>query len=196
MTTAPLLGEDDFLALLQNRLPRGRAWTRDEGSNLTAFLRGIAKSMAAAHARQVNLLTDEFPASTEELLPEWEATLGLPDPCAGQLPLISERVAQAVARIKARGGQSVPYFIGFALNLGYTITITEFTPYRVGRPIGVPIYGDDWAHVWEVNAPAFTTRYFRAGVDTAGTPLADWSGGVLACELGRIKPGHTFLFFS
>jgi uncharacterized protein YmfQ (DUF2313 family) len=181
---------------LQSLLPQGRAWPRDEDATLTALLRGLAKSMADAHTRQINLLVDGFPATTEELLPEWEATLGLPDPCAGPLALVSERVAQVVARIKGKGGQSIPYYIQFAADLGYTITITEFAPYRVGHPIGVPIFGEAWAHAWEVNAPAFTVRYFRTGIDTAGTPLADWAGGVLACELNRIKPGQTILFFS
>ncbi|WP_197520275.1 putative phage tail protein, partial [Paraburkholderia tropica] len=44
------------------------------------------------------LLIDSFPPTAYELLPEWESTLGLPDPCAGEAPTIPQRQAQVLAR--------------------------------------------------------------------------------------------------
>jgi uncharacterized protein YmfQ (DUF2313 family) len=193
---APVLTEDDFLALLQNLLPQGRAWPRDDDATLTLVLRGIAKAQAEAHQRQIEALTDEFPVNTIELLPEWEASLGLPDPCAGTGALVDERRAQVVARLKNSGGQSVAYFIQFALDLGFAITVTEFTPSRFGRAFGQPFGGEAWAHTWQVNAPQFTVRYFSFGADVFGTPFADWDGDVLICELQRIKPAQTTLLFA
>ncbi len=194
--SSPELGEAEFLASLQNLLPPGKAWTRDAGMVLTDLLTAFAAGWARIHSRARELLVEAFPDTTEELLPEWEASLGLPDPCAGPLPSVSLRRAQVVERLTNPGGQSVPYFIRFALALGYEITITEFAAYTVGRPIGVPIYGEAWSHAWEVSAPEFTVHYFLAGVDTAGTPLAYWNDTILACEMQRIKPGQTFLFFT
>lgn len=192
---APALSEDDFLRALQDLLPRGRAWPRDEDTNLTALLRGLAKSQAAAHARQLELLTDAFPATTYELLPEWEASLGLPDPCAGEQPLISERQAQVVARLAFAGGQSVGYFTAYALQLGYAVTITEFAERRYGQPYGTDYGGPAWSHHWRVNAPSFTVRERLYG-DAYGGLYADWGNTVLQCELARLKPGQTTLEFS
>jgi uncharacterized protein YmfQ (DUF2313 family) len=49
-------------------------------------LSGFTPAFERLTARANNLLIDAFPGSTYELLPEWEATLGLPDPCAGEAP--------------------------------------------------------------------------------------------------------------
>lgn len=193
---APDLREADFLTSLQNLLPPGRAWTRDPGAILTGLLRGLATGWERVHQRALQLLIDAFPANTEELLPEWEQTVGLPDPCAGPEPSVSLRRVQVMARIQNAGGQSIPYFIAFALRLGYAITITEFAPFRVGMTVGLPLYGEAWAYAWEVHTPEFSVHYFLVGTDTAGNPLASWGDTILQCELQRIKPGHTILFFT
>ncbi|TMV36430.1 DUF2313 domain-containing protein, partial [Thioclava sp. BHET1] len=75
--------------------------------------------------------------------------------------------------------------------LGYEITITEFTPFRVGETVGLPLYGIDWAYAWKVNAPDFSIAYFQLGRGEVGDPLATWSDVVLFGELNRLKPAHT-----
>lgn len=158
----------------------------------SALVPTVARNNDAANA----LLIDAFPASTYNLLPEWEETLGLPDPCAGEQPTIEQRRAQVVARLVDVGGQSVSYFIALAATLGYAITITEFSPFRFGMSFGLPLCGDDWAHAWLVNAPDFTVRYFQFGVSSMGEPFASWGNTVLQCEFERLKPAHTVLNFN
>jgi uncharacterized protein YmfQ (DUF2313 family) len=161
--------ETDFLAAAQALLPQGRAWPRDPAAKLTALLDGWARAYATVDARQSNLLIDAFPASTVELLPEWEATLGLPDPCLGQLPTIAQRQAQVLARIRATGGQSIPYLIAFAAVLGFAVGIQEFAPFRAGvSHAGDSLNGSQ--------APA-AGKYFTAGNGAAGDPLVVWQGG-------------------
>ncbi|MDN8077372.1 DUF2313 domain-containing protein [Burkholderia vietnamiensis] len=144
-----------------------------------------------------NLLVDAFPATAVQLLPEWESALGLPDPCAGESPTLAGRQQQVVARFTNSGGQSIPYFIAFAKTLGYSVTATEFTPFRVGQQaMGSPVANQDWAFVWRINAPAETITYFSAGQSAVGEPLAIWGSNVLECELSAIKPAHTILNFS
>lgn len=195
-TLPDTIGEDDFLGALQAKLPRGRAWPLDPDSLLTAFLRGVAKAYARIYQRSANLLLDAFPSLTVELLPEWEATLGLPDPCIGPQPLISERRAQVLSRIENFGGQSIDYFIKLAATLGFPITITEFAPYRFGDPLGLPMLGEAWAHAWQVNAPTFSIHYFLFGTDQFGDPFADWGGAALQCEIRRFAPGQTVVLFT
>lgn len=199
MTTVPapaglLATEDDFLAALQARLPRGRAWPRDPDANLTLLLRGIAKGAAEVRAREVNLLVDAFPSTTYELLPDWEETLGLPDPCLGATPTIEERRGQIVARLTNAGGQSVPFFVGYAAALGFTVTIDEYRPRRFGDLFGTLYGGDAWAYYWQVNAPTFTVHERQFG-DAFGGYYADWGSTAMQCEFQRLSPGHTTVGF-
>jgi uncharacterized protein YmfQ (DUF2313 family) len=194
---APIYTAADFLAALQALMPRGRAWSRDSDSVQAKALSGLTPTYERSTKRANNLIVDAFPGTAYELLPEWEASLGLPDPCAGQSPTIQARRAQVVARFSGTGGQSVPYMIAFAKNLGYTITITQFIPARAGNlRAGQSVSGSDWAHAWRVNAPTNTSYQFLAGYSAAGEPLSSDGNQVLECELKQIAPAHTTVFFS
>jgi len=192
---APNYSAADYLHALQALLPRGRVWSRDPDSAQTKVLSGFVHGIAALTARANYLLTDAFPASTFELLPEWESTLGLPDPCAGEASTRQQRVAQVVARLIATGGQSIPYFTAIAAALGYAITITQFMPSRFGKRFGSPFGGIAWAFAWQVNAPTFTISSLQFG-GSFGTPFASWGNNVLQCELQRLAPAHTTVLFS
>lgn len=195
--SAPQYQAADYLAALQSLLPRGKVWPRDPDAAQTKSLAGLSPIYVRQNARANQLLVDAFPSSTIELLPEWEATLGLPDPCAGLSPTIYARRAQVVARIKALGGQSVLYFIALALALGYTVTITQFAPARVGQSrVGQPLCGPAWAHAYRINAPLNTVVRSRVGTSKVGEPLAYWSNAVLECELRQFMPAHTLIIFS
>nr|DAG76233.1 MAG TPA: Protein of unknown function (DUF2612) [Caudoviricetes sp.] len=192
---APNYSADDYLRALQAHLPRGRVWPRDPDATQTLVLSGFAPCFAALTTRANYLLVDAFPSSTFELLPEWESTLGLPDPCAGEAPTTQQRVAQVVARLTATGGQSIAYFTAVAAALGYPITITQFVPSRFGKNFGTLFGGTAWAFAWQVNAPTFTVAAVQFG-GSFGTPFASWGNNVLQCELRRFAPAHTTVLFS
>ncbi|NDV77092.1 YmfQ family protein [Burkholderia cenocepacia] len=189
---APTLLAANFLSAIQALLPRGQVWPRDPDAVQTKALSGLAPSYERNTSRANYLLADAFPGTALELLPEWEASLGLPDPCAGSAPTLQQRRAQVVARLANSGGQSIQFYIDFAKSLGFDVTVTQFTPFRVGQnSAGDAVNSEAWAHAWRVNAPAVTVSYFRAGQSAAGEPLAVWGNSVLACEMRSIKPAHT-----
>ncbi|MEX3635944.1 YmfQ family protein [Paraburkholderia sp. BR14320] len=192
--SAPNYQAADFLSALQALMPRGLAWPRDPSAVMTRVM-GCLTPTFARHAQRNNaLLVDAFPATAVELLPEWESALGLPDPCAGPAPNLQSRQRQVVARFAGAGGQSIAYYISYAATLGYAITVTEFTPFRVGQQaMGAPLGTQDWAFTWQVNAPLLTLVYFRAGESSADEPLETFGNAVLSCELEAIKPAHTIL---
>jgi len=192
---APELTDADFLAALQALMPRGRVWPRDADAIQTKTLAGCAPTYTRLTSRANNVITDGFPASTYELLPEWEAALGLPDPCAGPAPTTQQRVAQVVARLTATGGQSIAYYTAVAAALGYAITVTQFVPSRFGKNFGTLFGGTAWAFAWQVNAPTFTVNSLQFG-GSFGTPFASWGNNVLQCELQRFAPAHTTVLFS
>lgn len=195
--SAPFYTTADYLAALQALMPRGRVWPRDPDATQTKALSGLTPTYERQNVAANNLLVDGFPSTAYQLLPEWEETLGLPDPCAGTSPTLQGRRAQVVARFTGVGGQSAAYMISYAASLGYSITITQFAPARTGLiRAGQPACGPDWAHAWRVNAALNTVVRARAGASVAGDPLASWSNQVLECELREIAPAHTIIIFS
>jgi uncharacterized protein YmfQ (DUF2313 family) len=194
---APFFKAADFLAAMQALLPRGRVWPRDPDAVQTKVLSGLAPCYERQTARANYLLVDGFPKTTVELLPEWEETLGLPDPCAGVAPTIAARQAQVLARFAGVGGQTPAYYIAYAALLGYTITITQYAPARVGQSrVGQPLNGSAWAFAWKINAPLNTIVRSTIGVSRAGDPLASWGNAVLQCEISEIVPAHTIPIFA
>ncbi|HET6609013.1 MAG TPA: putative phage tail protein [Rhodopila sp.] len=194
---SPAFTGSDYGSAIRYLMPSGRVWPPDADATQQQTVEAFAPTPARASARALNLLTDAFPSTADELLPEWEASLGLPDPCAGESPTIALRQAQVTARFAAGGGQSIAYFVNFANTLGYDITIEQFSPFRVGASrVGTPLYGEAWAFAWQVNAPQFSISYFAIGVSAVGEPLATWGNTVLQCELRRLAPAHTTVIFN
>jgi uncharacterized protein YmfQ (DUF2313 family) len=197
MSGAPVLTQQDYADALSALAPQGRAWPTDSSVVQQTFA-ALAPTPYGAYASATNLLIDAFPATTVQLLPEWQLSLGLPDPCAGSDPTLQQEQQQILARFIAGGGQSADYYIQFAATLGYTITITEFAPFRAGiNAAGQPVNGEAWAWAWEINGPTFQLEYFTVGSSSVGMPLASAVGGnALECELSRLSPAHTVLIFN
>ncbi|GAN95344.1 bacteriophage tail protein [Komagataeibacter europaeus NBRC 3261] len=192
----PSFSVADFRAALLRLLPTGRIWSREPGS-MPYQLAGVwSPTFQRNSARAANLITDAFPSTTTELLTEWEATLGLPDPCAGESPTLVQRRAQVVARLTDSGGASVAYFTAFAAALGYSITITEYAPARAGiMRAGDAVQGEDWAYCWLVSAPGYSPVLFEAGQSCAGDALMTWTNNVLQCEFATRNPAHLILHY-
>ncbi|MDR3438941.1 putative phage tail protein [Telmatospirillum sp.] len=130
---AATYSNDDFLAALQALMPPGRAWPRDSDAVQTQVLAGLAPSYARVAASAEALLVDAFPATTAELLPEWQKTLGLPDANWPAATTLAQQQAQVVAKFANTGGQSASYFESLAASLGYTITVESAAPFRCGQ---------------------------------------------------------------
>ncbi|MBF0248045.1 MAG: DUF2313 domain-containing protein [Alphaproteobacteria bacterium] len=191
------MNTDAYLAQLQQLLPSGAAWPRDDDAVLTQLLRAMAARLAAAHGRTGDLADELDPRTARELLADWERVLGLPDACSATTDTVGERQAMCHAKLTATGGQSAGYFIDLAQRLGYAVTITEYRPFRAGASrAGDPCCSADWRFVWDVNAPATTVRPFRAGEGSAGEPLRSWGNEILECAIGQTKPAHTNVNFT
>lgn len=161
MTRAPVANAADYLWAFQKLLPRGRVWQRGWGTMQAAYLLTLMPTWARLHMRGNDLLTETFPCTTDELLPEWEASLGLPDPCV-QPPLatVQQRQDAVCAKFKARGGCSLDYFANLIETLGYPlIEIQLYRPFRVGNS----------------NPGQRHQFYFCTGQNRVGDRLYSWS---------------------
>lgn len=171
--SAPNYSAADFLGAKQSLMPRGPVWPRDPDATLTLTLKGLVVVTAGNNAAANALLVDAFPLTAVDLLPEWEATLGLPDPCLGSAPTLAQRQASVAARLLALGGASVAYFTQYALTLGFTVQIVQYAAFRCGfSRMGDRLGDTNWNFVWHVLV----------------------SGGaldLLKCEISRVLPAHT-----
>ena len=175
--TAPLFTTADYVRAMQALLPRGPAWPRDVDATLTQVLAGLAGVYAYTNERANNLLVVAFPATVDDMLPEWNATLGLPGLTGYSGTDLPTQQAQVVAALTDSGGQSPAYFIELAAAFGLTITINGYRPYRVRDSVRTPITGPAWAHAWRV----------------FGVYEGDYQPLVILFRL--YKPAHTVLIF-
>jgi uncharacterized protein YmfQ (DUF2313 family) len=195
--TIPTYSADQFLAQVKRTAPRGRAWPRGIGTVLHQALSGFMPTAECFGTAAAGIVQDVFPATTYSVLPEWESTLGLPDPCAGENPTLQGRQSQVVARLSDSGGSSISYFVAYAKTLGFDITITQFVPARFGQAkFGTPYYGKEWAFIWQVNCPSLTINVAQFGAARFGDPYRTWGGNVLICELNVRAPAHTRILYT
>lgn len=185
----------DYGRQLGQLLPPGPAWTTEPDSQLQRLLLAFGASLARAHHRADDLDREIDPSTTHEILDRWEAALGLPDKCSGALETtLQGRRNAVVAKLFSTGGQSVEFFQGVGLSLGFDVTISEFRPFRAGRSAaGDPLTNGDWAYTWRVDAPSTTVIPFRAGQSVASEPLQAWGNAALECKLNQLKPAQTIL---
>ncbi len=169
---------DDYASAARALMPRGRVWPDGTGSVQANVLHALGVGIERIDAAASILLDGSLPGSGQSsFLPEWEATLGLPDPCAGANPTFDQRRAQVRTRFIGVGGQSRQRYIDFAAGIGFEISITNYAPFKAGRStVGNPVASDAWSFVWGVQIVA----------NTGGL-----SPDVLLCELDTIKPAET-----
>ena len=183
--------------MLVRLLPKGTLWQVNTDKTIYKLFLGASQELQRVHVRALDLLNEMDPRTSVELLSDWERVLGLPDPCAGQAPTLAARQTQAFTRFKGDGGQSKRFIIDFAANLGFTVTISNYQDFRVGRArAGDRLTNVTWPFAFRVNAPLNTVTQFVAGKGSAGEPLADWGNDVLECEIKRIAHSHTIPVFS
>lgn len=165
-----------------------------EAGDQDLALEGRALDRVEESAQRV--LANMFADTCYELLPDWERVYGLtPDPGAST----GVRVAALVAKIRAKGGLSRPYFINLADAMGFEIEIVEPNEFMAGWSCaGEELLHEDFVFVWWVNVlneniPAY---FFYVGSNGAGDRLCDFGQDDLETIFKELKPAHTLVFFT
>ncbi len=185
-----------YAAALQRLLPEGRAWPRHQAAVLTQLLISLAEEFAKVHGHAQDLVRESHPDEAFELIAEWEAAVGLPDPCIGEPGSLQGRRNLVVARLVHQGGQTPQFYVDLAAILGFEIEVEEYRAFRSGfARSGDRITNGDWAHTWAVHAPEETGTFFRSGQSVSGERLATWGNHLLECVIERAKPSHSHVLF-
>lgn len=187
----------DYVLQFKQLLPRGRLWeSLKDDLVLDGYIEAECEEDVRIESRALNLINETNPLKTFELLPEWEAWAGLPEPClAGESRTLEQRQVALHAKLTRKGGQSIPYFISLAADIGFEITITEFQIHNMDSSVDDPFYDENWIFYWQVNAPAETITY-KSVMSDVDSALASWGNELLECVITRYRPAHTNVIFA
>ena len=171
-------------AILQ-QMPRGRAWPRDPEAYLPKYVNGFAQRLADLELSADELLLEMRPETTVQLLPEWEAYLGLPE-CESTSQSFERRLAAVVEKYHRKGGLQTWQIELIAAALGFTVTVTEQWPHHVLRDVNYPLYPASTRFVLRVDVYGIPEERFTV-LDNVLTPLRGNAPLVLECVLNRLK---------
>jgi uncharacterized protein YmfQ (DUF2313 family) len=188
-----------YAGALQALLPLGAAWTRAPGAVLTQLLAAIGDGLADQHGFIDRLFGEAYPQAARDLLPEYEATLGLPTPCLPELaPTEAQRAAEVRTRWTASGGATPAYFEALAAAAGYSARVFEYRASRCGvTRCGDPLIGLAATHTWRLDVETGGGGgQARCGDARCGDPFA-WPGRhqALECLIKQQRPAHTTVLF-
>ena len=167
-------GEAEVLAEALSLLPPGWLLPRDADSGIAAVLGSWAGALADLEQLAAAMMDEVDPRTATATMGDWERVLGR-DPCMADPATLSLSQRRAIAhqRWTARGGSSIPYFLGLADALGYEITIVEPKPFECG----VSACGD---------TSALAHGGLRPVLDGGGAPILDADGDPILAR--RVYP--------
>lgn len=202
-----MAGHADLLALL---LPASYALTGEISAELAAEGAVLDQALAVS----LDPLRGLAPLQALEWLEDYESAYGLPGDCRQSGLLVQERLALLTVALAERAAITRDYYVWLAAQLGYAVTIEEFSGFKAGfsaagdrltnyesrfcagsRAGESLATGAPWQYVWLVRASDTPTTLFRAGVSAAGEPLASWTNTLLECAIRQAAPAHTTVHF-
>jgi len=199
----------DYAHALRALLPQGLAWPTDPDSVLQRVVDGLAETFDLVDRRAADLLEQETdPRLTIEMLLDWERAWGLPDECLAEPLTFADRRKALMLRMTRFGAQSREFFIAMALEIGYTIRISENAPFMVGiSQVGntrdefeIPrwqIGPGQIRFVWKIHVGRARLSWFRMSSGELGVDphLRIGRATDLECIMHRLKPAHTYIVF-
>jgi len=191
------LSQADYAAQIVQLLPRGKAW---QGELLQQLVQAFAAECARVDAQGVVLVTEAFPQTTNQCLPDWERVAGIPSavwPAVVPSSNISQRQRNLVAKLSAQGGQSIPYLISVATLMGYTISsITDcYSPFTCKSNCNDLLYGEAWAFTFTVNVSALPAGETVA-FDGSLPMLRQYSNARIEAVINSLQPAQTVSLFT
>lgn len=193
-----LLSQEGYGELIIQLLPRGLAW---RGAQLWKLVQAFAAECARVDTQGLTLVTEAFPQTTDQCLPDWERIAGIPSvawPAVIPPSNMVQRRANLVAKLSAQGGQSRAYLIAVAERMGYTVSsITDcYTPFAasVGYA-GAPIYDPWWAYTFTVNVAALPIGE-TVTHDPGAPSLRQYTNARIEAVINSLQPAQTISLYT
>lgn len=137
--TAPTQAE--AASQLASNIPDGRAWQSKnlEGTNVYALISACAAEFREIQ-KQIETLAREFDVRlTDQLLPDWEASCGLPEECVGQFGTLVDRRNAVILRLRKIPFVTKEEFEQLAFELtGLSVTVVPGSEIEI-FPLSFPL---------------------------------------------------------
>lgn len=200
------------LANLQRHLPTGMAWDayRIVGKNAYKLWSAFARSFDDATVALCRLVTELSPFSTEQLLPEWERAVSLPDACLPKATSLDQRRGWVVWRLAKRRWTTAQDWKDLAALFGLEIQITpgwyvqrpQLFEYRF--PLGFDLFpklGRFRVYIDVMNTDFAGFEYGAPGANAnAGFPIpfgsTDDALNEFMCLIDRIRPANVVVIWN
>lgn len=117
---------DEQALMLAYHIPIGRAWSRsfDPSSNLGKLIRGLGVEFYRLQVLTQKISSEINLNVANELLIEWEKSVGIPDECFSTNVTIEERRNQALLKLGNFGGvQKSSDFVSVASIFGFDVRV-------------------------------------------------------------------------
>lgn len=186
---------DEAASQLAAHLPDGRAW---HAKNLDGTVIRAAVSACAAEFREIQLsiekMAQEFDINlTEELLPDWEKSCGLPDPCLGQLESLIDRRNAVILRLRKIPFVDKQDYEQLAFDLtGLSVTVTPGAEVEL-FPLDFPIHlssGNSYFKLYVTFNDVIAGFPYNFPFDFVST-----SDNIIRCVFRRIAPANVQIIF-
>ena len=188
-------GIEEAARQLASHLPDGRAWAGKnlDGTNMRALVKGCAAAFMEIQG-QIETLAREFDVRlTDQLLPDWEESCGLPEECIGPLASLEERRKSVILRLRKIPFVTKADYEQLAFDLtGLSITVTPGAEVEL-FPLPFPI------HLASGNS--YFKLYVTFNEVVAGFPYSfpfnfvSTSDNIVRCVLEQIAPANVLIIF-
>jgi uncharacterized protein YmfQ (DUF2313 family) len=186
----------NYEAAVKGLFPKGKAFSFKKGKGLTSIVKAMALSFWRVDNRAYELVKEMNPLHALELLPEWEAALGLPDDCSPSENItVQERRFQVVSKLSIEGGHSRAFYIHLIKQLGFEIEIAEHRPFTCESYCDDDLTNSkDWLFTWDVILREAVIYYFNCE-SSCDESLRVFRNDLVQCFINKMKPSHTFVRF-
>lgn len=168
-------------------LPPGIA-LNPEGDELQDLLAKTAQELLLVEQMEVQLYTEQDPRNCKYLLPEWEASFGLPDKCMRQGSQTFEERRRAVYAkfIDVGGARRTRYELLLAA-IGYPdAEIERCRLFTCETPVDQPLFEDpEWRFNWRINMGADSDLKEWTCESPCDEHLRVWGDAIAECVINR-----------
>lgn len=192
---------DDQAQMLANHLSVGRVWSSafDPDSNLGKLIKGLAIEFYRLEVLTQKISVEMDINKTNDLILEWEKSVGLPDDCFSTNINIETRRLQVLQKFSNFGGvQKASDFVRVAAVFGFTVSVTPASlKYPFPLPFPIMFFGSD-RDITHTILVAFVGQTSVDEPFPLPFPYTFGSGsrGFLQCIFDKLAPANVRILFT
>lgn len=198
---------EEHVEALAANLPSGRVWVPKfaRGSNLNGLLRGIAPTFRQIDDFLQRYVAENPPTASETYLAEWEAALGIPDPCIPLATDVATRQRNVEIKLAVLSGvqtkadfEFVGQLFGLTIEVNPGIEHVAVVDGGLGTKLPVLDIPADIASVDEARATIVVVETLPAVTQFDYDWPVQFSTGEqiqMRCLLETLKPAHCQMLY-